>query len=157
MTELALRFNENKPRFDLIILEHIVDSFNIGISQRTDEKILAFNVLQDISNFQQTKDVMFLDLASSRLTEYWYECAYVFEYGSKKYSDWNWLKGMKWSFYIASLSRHLMKILLNDEYYDIESEKSHFGHVLCNIVMFKHTIKNFSELDDIPVFNKKAA
>lgn len=151
----AVRYNEGKTRFDLIILEDIVSSINtkhLDLNQG-----LALSVLRHISKFQLDKDINHLNNILPNLADYWYECANVFEYGAKKYSDWNWLKGMQWSYYIASLTRHLMTIIIDEELIDDESGHLHFGHVLCNLIMFRHNIKNYPELDDIPNFNKNGA
>lgn len=151
----AVRYNEGKTRFDLIILEDIVDSIDYKLLYPYQKQ--ALGVLQCVANFQLSKNIECLNAALPNLKEHWYDCANVFEYGAGKYSDWNWLKGMNWSYYIASLSRHLMSIIVKDQLIDEESNLSHFGHVLCNLVMFRHNIQNYPELDDIPDFNKKGA
>lgn len=151
----AVRYNTGKTRFDLIILKDVVDSISphhLDLNQG-----LALNVLRNVASFQLDKDITHLDTILPNLVDYWYECANVFEYGAKKYSDWNWTKGMNWSYYIASLSRHLLSIILEEVLIDDESGYSHFGHVLCNLVMFRHNIQNYPELDDIPDFNIKGA
>lgn len=146
----ALRFNENKPQFNLLILQDVVDSLEHKIKTKTQNT--AWKVLAEIAAFQLTKEDKYLVSAMELLVDYWYDCVSVFEYGAKKYSEWNWLKGMKWNFHIASMSRHLMTILMTDIDLDDESGCTHLGHALCNIVMLRHNIRKYPELDDIPDF-----
>ena len=152
MTEYALRYNDNKPRYDLIILSNIYDSFSKK-TQLTSEQLLALEILRCISHFQTNLYDGSLVDAMSILTDYWDDCARVFEYGAKKYEDWNWLKGMKWSTNLASLTRHIMAILKDkDALIDSESGISHFGHILCNLVMFRYSITKYPENNDLPTF-----
>ena len=150
MTEYALRYNDNKPRYDLIILSNIYDSFS-RIQNLSSDQNLALEVLRYISNVQTNLDGDSLIDAMSILINYWDDCAKVFEYGAKKYDDWNWLKGMKWSTNLASLTRHIMAILKDkDALIDNESGVSHFGHILCNLVMFRYSITKYPENNDLP-------
>ena len=57
----------------------------------------------------------------------------VFTYGSKKYDDNNWKKGMNWSIVYGSLSRHLAEYN-NGEDYDPESGELHMAHVATNAI-----------------------
>lgn len=78
------------------------------------------------------------------------EAAFVFEYGAKKYAAWNWAKGMPWSVPAACAVRHCLAILRGEEN-DPESGRSHFGHVVCNIIMLAHYEYVYPEGDDRPI------
>lgn len=151
MTDYALRYNNDKPRYDLMILQNIVDSYCDRVETKlTHEQILAFNVLDMVANFQYDQHDSHLVDAMTYISDYWEDCVRVFEYGAKKYEDWNWLKGMKWSTNMASLTRHIMAVLQNNELIDPESNLSHFGHILCNLVMFRYSIDRYPEYNDLP-------
>jgi len=76
-----------------------------------------------------------------------YEIAKVLEYGTKKYEEHNWRKGMKWSVPYACAMRHLLKFWEGEDV-DSESGESHLGHVLCNILMLIEYSKICTNLDD---------
>lgn len=76
-----------------------------------------------------------------------YGLAKVMEYGSTKYDDHNWRKGMKWSKPYACAMRHLLKWYEGEEV-DHESGQSHLYHVLANITMLIEYQKTCPQLDD---------
>ena len=80
------------------------------------------------------------------------ECAKVFDYGRKKYSEWNWLKGQDWSHPYASLMRHLSAWQQGEDI-DPESGLPHLGHAMCNMVMLSTFAKTYPQGDNRP--NKK--
>lgn len=59
------------------------------------------------------------------------ELAKVYEFGSKKYDDHNWAKGLSWEQTRASLLRHLSSWSLGEDR-DKESELHHDLHVAWN-------------------------
>lgn len=59
------------------------------------------------------------------------ELVAVFHFGSQKYSDHNWLKGMKWSKMFASMMRHIWKWFRGEDR-DEESGLHHMAHVAWN-------------------------
>jgi len=75
--------------------------------------------------------------------------ARVLEFGSGKYSDWNWAKGADWSVPIASLLRHLSAMQMG-ELTDPESGELHADHILCNAIYLAHYARFFPELNDLP-------
>lgn len=81
----------------------------------------------------------------------WDDCARVFEYGSKKYNSWNWIKGQAWSVPLASAVRHLLW-LASGIPTDEESGLSHFGHFLANIMMLDYFYGEYPDGDDRPPF-----
>lgn len=77
-------------------------------------------------------------------------CAEVFEYGKSKYAPWNWAKGMAWSIPIACTLRHAHALYYDNEENDPESQLPHIGHILCNLVMLRHFLNTFPDLNDLP-------
>ena len=77
------------------------------------------------------------------------ECAKVFDYGRKKYNEWNWIKGQDWSHPYASLMRHL-SAWQQGEYIDPESGLPHLGHAMCNMVMLSTFAKTYPQGDNRP-------
>lgn len=80
--------------------------------------------------------------------------AKVLTVGSKKYSDRNWEKGMKWTTVIASLERHLYAIKRGEDY-DKESGLLHSAHVMTNAAMLTEYYKLCPEFDDRPHWYKR--
>lgn len=78
------------------------------------------------------------------------DCARVFDYGRRKYAEWNWAKGMAWSIPLACAVRHLLAILRGEEN-DPESGLPHRGHVACNLVMLAQYEQTYREGDDRPI------
>lgn len=77
------------------------------------------------------------------------DAARVFDYGRKKYAEWNWAKGMKWSVAMACAVRHCLAILGGEEI-DSESGLPHIAHVQCNILMLLTFAETYPEGDDRP-------
>ena len=81
----------------------------------------------------------------------------VFDYGAQKYSAWNWAKGMAWSIPVGCILRHARAIIEDGEHIDNESFCSHYGHIVCNLIMLTHYEQFYPEGDDRPpksVFQK---
>jgi len=57
------------------------------------------------------------------------EIAKVYTFGAKKYEDWNWYKGIKYSRCIAAMLRHLCAWWWGREQYDKESGCHHLAAV----------------------------
>lgn len=77
------------------------------------------------------------------------DCAAVFDYGRKKYAEWNWAKGMDWSVPYACALRHLSAWHRGEDL-DPESGLPHLGHVMCNLVMLSTYAKTYPEGDNRP-------
>jgi hypothetical protein len=75
------------------------------------------------------------------------DCARVFDYGRRKYADWNWAKGMPWSAPFACLMRHMAAWQRGEEL-DPESGLPHLGHAMCNLVMLSTFARTYREGDD---------
>ena len=85
-----------------------------------------------------------LDLLPSFAEE---QYARVMTYGSTKYAEWNWARGMKWTTVIASLKRHVLAIE-NGEDYDKETGILHSAHIMCNAAFFTEYYKICPQFDD---------
>lgn len=75
--------------------------------------------------------------------------ARVWEYGKRKYSAWNWTKGMPWSVPYACLMRH-MSAWQRGEENDAESGLPHLAHAMCNLRMLTLYASNYTDGDDRP-------
>jgi hypothetical protein len=137
------RFNGGKPSIELI-------PFRILALTTEQETIKEAFYLLD--SYQFSGDIKYLQSLFSYLSIHVNDCAYVFDYGRKKYASWNWLKGMQWSIPLACIGRHLLK-LKDGELLDEESGYSHWGHVLCNIVMLITYNEVYKEGNDLPSLN----
>lgn len=71
----------------------------------------------------------------------------IYLYGSKKYDENNWRKGMKWGKIFAAFNRHSGQ-WLNGESYDKESGMHHLGHALWQLLALRAYEKNMPEFDD---------
>src|SRR3954471_9914104 len=78
-------------------------------------------------------------------------CAYVLEFGAKKYSRDNWKLGMTVSSLLDSMLRHIAAIQ-SGEVDDPESGLPHIGHLQCN-AMF---LGNINNEQDVPVLPKSS-
>lgn len=120
-------------------------------------RILALTTEQDtvkeafykLDAYQFSGDVRYLESLFQDVQHHWTDCAWVFDYGKRKYSEWNWLRGMSWSIPLACAGRHLMKIR-DGELLDEESGLSHWGHLMCNLVMLIMYAEVYPEGNDLP-------
>lgn len=143
------RFNAGKPPMELVPACLISEFFaGVACTEVQDE---ARSALYYLGLWQQRcAENDYLRLALSALSaDGWYECAQVFDYGKRKYAEWNWVKGMPWSVPFACAVRHLMAIL-RGETNDPESGLPHRGHVFCNLVMLMTFENTYPEGDDRP-------
>ena len=70
----------------------------------------------------------------------------VLEFGAKKYSRYNWKKGMETHEICESMLRHIFAYLSGEEN-DPESGLSHIGHIQCNakFLQFHHEKNNIKK------------
>jgi Domain of unknown function (DUF5664) len=68
----------------------------------------------------------------------------VAEFGAKKYTPWNWAKGLPRVQLIGSLLNHTWAYLRGEDK-DKDSGLSHVDHILWNAVALVHNIKNAHE------------
>lgn len=71
----------------------------------------------------------------------------IFTFGSKKYADHNWMKGMKWSKMLASLKRHIAAFEKGEDF-DQESNLPHMAHAAWNAMGLISYMKYHPEYDD---------
>lgn len=71
----------------------------------------------------------------------------VLEYGKKKYSAFNWKKGLPYTSTIESMLRHIYAFL-DGEDLDPESGLPHTGHIMCNAMFLSYYYEFQREQDD---------
>jgi hypothetical protein len=141
------RFNDGKAPLHLIPVGLIADSF---IDVKVDDvQADVRDALDCLGSFQTSGNPEYLLIGLGSLWSYWRDCAAVFEYGRKKYAEWNWAKGMPWSVPLACAARHALAILEGEET-DRESGLRHVGHMLCNLVMLRTYVDSYPEGNDLP-------
>jgi hypothetical protein len=139
------RYNAGKIPLELIPLRVVAEHF-----QRTTGESAEISALFALARFQEGGGIEALLDAITAIGPAWDECAAVFDYGKKKYAEWNWCKGMAWSVPIACAARHLLYGPMAGEKNDKESHLPHRGHFLCNIVMLLTFVRTYPEGDDRP-------
>lgn len=142
------RYNQGKPDFSLIPLKILADSTKDYVDVEVQHIAKAVAAVGKFQMRQTTNDRDTLQGAVAMLSEHLPACADVFNYGRKKYAAWNWAKGMAWSIPIACIGRHFYQLAYHDEKLDSESDLSHVGHILCNIIMLIWYLDNYQEGDD---------
>lgn len=75
------------------------------------------------------------------------EIAKVLSFGAKKYEDWNWAKGFKWSRLLGATMRHLFSFARGEDV-DPESGLSHLAHAGCCVLFLIYHEKHHKKLDD---------
>ena len=142
------RYNSGKTPLELIPLRLVAEQrqrADIGGKFRAEVAALFA-----LAAFQEGGTADDLYRAIAAIGPAWHECAAVFDYGRRKYAEWNWAKGMVWSVPIACAARHLLYGPMAGEQDDRESGLSHRGHFLCNIVMLLTFMRTYPEGDDRP-------
>lgn len=71
----------------------------------------------------------------------------VLMFGAKKYSPWNWTKGLTYTSIIDSMQRHINSFM-DGEDNDRESKLTHVGHILCNGLFLSYMFLFKKEMDD---------
>jgi len=152
------RFNAGKVPYELLPISLIADMADASIEREEDDiKDQAIVVLGYLGLWQERNiengipDEHPLLSAILAFEDDLESTARVFEYGKKKYSEFNWAKGMAWSIPLACAVRHLLAILAGD-INDPESGLSHVGHVRCNLTMlYSYDVKGtYPEGDNRP-------
>ena len=106
-------------------------------------------LLHTVADFEEGDDWAIYGPLQAFTRKDWEDICAVFDYGAKKYAEWNWAKGMKWSIPLACIKRHALAIG-NGEVNDPESGLPHRAHIGCNIVMLAHFVQRYPKLDDRP-------
>ena len=144
------RFNAGKVPYELLPLKEILqhstpDLFSVNVS----------SILGHLADWQRGDDSALIDALTSACSgeirlQNLADAARVFDYGRRKYAEWNWAKGMPWSAPFACAVRHCIAIL-NGEQDDHESGLPHIGHVKCNLLMLMTFSRTYTEGDDRPI------
>ena len=77
----------------------------------------------------------------------------ILTFGSIKYADRNWEKGMQWSRPFAACMRHMWAWWRGEDC-DPDSGQSHLAHAAVNILFLLEFEQTKRELDDRPLKNK---
>ncbi|MEK6882662.1 MAG: dATP/dGTP diphosphohydrolase domain-containing protein [Nanoarchaeota archaeon] len=75
------------------------------------------------------------------------QLAKVFTEGAKKYTPFNWMKGMVWSKCLASLKRHIAKFEQGEDF-DEETKLYHMAHAAWNALALVSYYKYYPQGDD---------
>ena len=137
------RYNDGKPPMQYIPFRQQLIVY-LCLTERQD----VLELLKKLDLFERGAIEMW-DIVQTLSIKDLHEAAYVWEYGANKYSAWNWAKGMPWSVPLACISRHAQAIIKGQEL-DGESGCSHWGHIICNILMLEHYGRFYREGDDRP-------
>lgn len=155
----AARYNVGKVPLELIPLEIVAEyaarSRHVRSFQMSAQGHEA--ALSMLGRFQMGRGDADLDDRELLLDAIWHldadggateDCARVFDYGRKKYAEWNWAKGQAWSVPIACAARHLVFGMMRGETLDPDSGLPHRGHFVCNIVMLLWFLDHYEAGDD---------
>lgn len=147
------RFNSDKPAMELIPVRDVACLYHF----KSDAPQEMIELLYHLADFQETGDAKYLYEAmlscGTSIRDSLESCARVFDYGRRKYAEWNWAKGMKWSIPLACAVRHAMAILDGEVIDPVEQKGSglpHIGHLMCNLVMLSLYTRTFPEGNDLP-------
>ncbi len=83
-----------------------------------------------------------------------FSVARVFEYGARKYDDWNWSRGLRFSRLFNAAQRHLWAWFAGHEM-DNESGLHAIDHAICDLMMLRWMIIHREDLDDRPDIYKE--
>jgi hypothetical protein len=145
------RFNAGKPPMELIPVGVFADALytRYGKDAKNAQTIKVICMLLELGEWQINRIPINTIIRNLDIDD-WKACAQVFDYGRKKYAEWNWAKGMKWSIPVACIMRHAHALILG-EINDPESNLPHMGHIACNLVMLAQFTKTYPEGDDRPI------
>ncbi len=147
------RFNDGKPAMELLPLSAVAELLSIDYGSESDE----VRCLRHLGKFQATGDKRHLFDAMEAVGDPLItlaECARVFDYGKRKYAEWNWAKGMAWSIPLACAVRHLLAMIGGERIDPVDQKGSglpHRGHVMCNLMMLALYSETFPEGNDLPI------
>jgi hypothetical protein len=137
------RYNDGKDPLDLVPCRHWLLLFK----NPNNRLILNWLIKIQESPRPLTDEIM---AGPTLFTNDLVSASKVFEYGAKKYAAWNWAKGMDWSVPIGCAIRHMLAIEAHGlGALDDESNQTHWGHVVCNVIMLMWFIDLYPEGDNV--------
>jgi hypothetical protein len=71
----------------------------------------------------------------------------VLMFGAKKYSAFNWSKGLSYNEICESMLRHIHAFIQGEDN-DSESKLTHTGHILCNAMFLSYMFLFNKSMDD---------
>lgn len=142
----GVRYNKGKPPMHYIPFEQQLTVLQKHWREECDSVFLVLEYLAKFERRQVDIDALLTSLQVSDLEA----AAYVWDHGARKYSAWNWAKGMAWSIPLGCISRHAKSIIVDREEIDPESGCSHWGHIVCNLLMLDHYRRYYRAGDDRP-------
>lgn len=148
------RMNSDKLPVELILVRHWVTLFQTLRKNANDhevEGIQLINALKVLADFQEGDNEAGRNLLAPIPPQWFDEAAEVLRYGTRKYHEWNWLKGMPWSVPLACAIRHVKAIFVDGEDEDQESGFRHTGHFACNLMMLATYVDSYPEGNDFPL------
>ena len=159
----AARYNDGKVPLELIPLEILAEYAGAPVvAAGLGAELMA---LRCLGRFQMGRSDVGMDPRGSLFNAIraldadghaFVDCARVFDYGRRKYAEWNWAKGQAWSVPIACAARHIVLGILRGEHLDPDSGLPHRGHVVCNIVMLLWFMDHYPAGDDRPLLVRAA-
>ena len=94
---------------------------------------------------KETKDKPRYDLLPPEALE---SITLALMFGAKKYSDHNWLQGVKWSKYFSACMRHMWAWWRGEEV-DKESGLPHLAHAGCCVLfLLTYQLRKMKKFDD---------
>ena len=138
------RYNAGKPQLEQIPLGIWTDYF-AGMRLMPEWTLTVMEIMAGMQQHGFTEcDATWADILQAIPLEHMEAAARVFAYGAKKYAQWNWTKGMQWHIPVGCMLRHF-RAFAEGEVVDPESEETHLGHAVCNIIMLYYFNHHYPE------------
>jgi len=138
------RYNDGKVPLDFIPIENWCRYWEANYNLEAYDRRIVHALIE-----WQQRELLAQDVLAKIHIKDLHEAARVFEFGSKKYAAWNWAKGMSWEIPLGCIMRHF-EAIWSGAPTDPESGLSHWGHIVCNIIMLAHFEDYFQEGDTRP-------
>jgi len=146
------RSGDGKLPVALIPVRHwvtLLHTLRVNAGESDPEGAAMVTSLEALAAFQEGKS--YASVILQPIWPSWFDAACdVFEYGTKKYKKYNWMKGMPWSVPMACAIRHMKSILIDGEEFDKESGLLHIGHYTCNVIMLAQYSGTYRRGNDFP-------
>lgn len=118
-----------------------MSDYDPGVLTRRQKELLEKPTMG--AKFDEDKPV--IGLVPPRALE---EEAHVWTFGAKKYSRWNWRKGIKYTRILSAILRHTIAIMKGEDI-DPETGRLHAASIRCNAgMLIEFQLDNREDLDD---------